>query len=106
MQPEVAACFWGESPNPLTSCPGNTAPAGLPLILQFAPSTNPVVTRSSLMAGGVPLEHCVFTGATCANPDAARQQSGRGILTSRGGVLLVPNVASPGRRDLYGESSR
>jgi uncharacterized protein YkwD len=96
MQPEVAACFWGESPSPLTSCPGYTAPAGLPLILQFAPATNPVVTASSLMAGGVPLEHCVFTGATYVNPDAASQQSGRGILTSRGAVVLVPKVPLPG----------
>jgi uncharacterized protein YkwD len=96
LQPAVAACFWGESPSPLTSCPGYTAPAGLPLILQFSPGTNPIVTGSSLTSGGQPLEHCVFTGATYVNPEAASQQSGRSNLTSRGGVVLVPRLPLPG----------
>jgi hypothetical protein len=37
-----------------------------------------------------PLEHCVLTGATYANPDAASQESGRSILTSRGAGAEVP----------------
>ena len=41
--------FWGENPNPLTSCPGYAAPAGLPIILQIGAGERvPQVTAHSL----------------------------------------------------------
>ena len=93
--PPGMACLWGESPNPATACPGYTLPAGLPFVLQFTPFTNPVVTGSSITRNGVPLEHCVFTGANYSNPDPVAQQSGRSILNSRGGVVVLPRRPLP-----------
>ncbi len=77
-----------ELPDPLASCPGYTAPSGLPLLVQlaaFAP-----VTASSLLRDGQPVEHCVFDGATYANAEAAHQSLGRAVLASRNAVVLIP----------------
>ena len=93
--PAGTACFWGESPSPLTSCPGYTTPAGLPLLMMMAPNTTPTVTSSSLMRAGVPLEHCVFTGATYVHPDPAQQTSQRSSLRIRGVVVIVPRSPLP-----------
>ncbi|MBA3269284.1 MAG: hypothetical protein H0T71_02145 [Acidobacteria bacterium] len=98
--PPGRACFWGETPSPLTSCPGYSAPAGLPLTLQFTPPaftspTPPVVTASSLLRNGTPVEICVFTGGTYTNPDAASQSVGRSILTAYGAVVIVPRSPLP-----------
>lgn len=80
-----------ESPDPLASCPGYTAPSGLPLIVQFGVGgLSPVVTASSLSDGGAALQHCVFTESTYANVDANSQSLGRAILNSRDAVVLVP----------------
>ncbi|MGE3841481.1 MAG: CAP domain-containing protein [Vicinamibacterales bacterium] len=82
-----------EYPNPITGCPGYTAPTGLPLIAQFGSgSTNPVVTGSSLSANGQPLEHCVFSETTYTNGDASAQSLGRSVLGSRDAVVLIPRA--------------
>lgn len=93
--PAGTACFWGENPSPLTSCPGYATPAGLPLILQFGTNITPTINASSLTRNGAPLEHCVITSATYTNPSAASQSSARAILLSRGGVVLVPRQPLP-----------
>jgi len=83
--------FWGEYPDPLTSCPGYRLPTGLPIIVQFgAGERTPRVTAHSLRDGGTALEHCVITEESYVNPDAGAQQTGRLILGQRDAVVLIP----------------
>ena len=85
---------WGEDPNPLTSCPGYSAPAGLPIILQVGPGNLiPTVTAHSFTRGGTPLEHCLFDETSYVNPDANQQSLGRGILDDRDAVVIIPRDA-------------
>lgn len=54
-----------ESPDPLTSCPGYTAPTGPPIILQLGSfSFVPNVSATSFTQDGAPLEHCVYDETT------------------------------------------
>lgn len=94
--PPGTACFWGENPNPLTSCPGYLAPAGLPIYLQIGAGTViPKVTSHTLSSGGVALEHCVFDETSYKNPDPASQTLGRNILNSRSAIVLIPRQPLP-----------
>ena len=82
---------WGEYPSPLTSCPGYSAPSGLPIILQIGPGNLvPNVTSHSFMRGSAPLDHCVFDETNYANPDSSQQSLGRSILDFRDAIVLVP----------------
>lgn len=93
--PAGTACFWGEVPDPLTSC-GYVAPAGLPIILQLgAGNVTPRVTSSSLTAGGGVLEHCVFDQTSYTNPDLALQTDGRSILQARNAIVMIPRAPLP-----------
>jgi hypothetical protein len=81
----------GESPNPLTSCPGYTAPTGLPLILQIGSgSITPSVTAHSFSQGANPLPHCVFDQTNYTNPDSSSQSLGRSVLNGRDAIVLIP----------------
>jgi hypothetical protein len=83
--------FQGETPNPLQSCPGYTAPAGLPVVVQYgAGDRTPQVTGHGLSTDGRPLEHCVFSETSYRNSDASQQELGRQILGMRDAVVLVP----------------
>lgn len=80
-----------EYPNPLTSCPGYTLPAGLPVIVQMGAGGGiPQVTRTSISEGTRPLEHCVFDESTYRNPNAAEQALGRRVLAFRDAIVLIP----------------
>jgi hypothetical protein len=80
-----------ESPSPLTSCPGYSAPTGLPLIVQLGSDGElPHVTDSWIADDEGPLEHCVFDGGTYRNRDAAQQRLARTILALRGAIVLIP----------------
>lgn len=80
-----------EWPDPLTSCPGYTAPSGPPLILQLGSGEGvPQVTAHSFMRGETPLPHCVFDETTYSNPQSGTQNSGRQVLNSRDAVVLMP----------------
>lgn len=80
-----------EWPDPLTSCPGYTAPSGPPLILQLGSGESvPQVTAHTFMRGETPLPHCVFDETTYSNPHTGSQNSGRQILNSRDAVVLMP----------------
>ena len=83
-----------EYPNPLTSCPGYTAPSGLPIIMQFGTgSVTPIVSASSFREGTTALEHCVFTEQTYTNTaDTGGQSLGRSVLNSRDAVVLIPRA--------------
>lgn len=84
---------WGGYPSPLTSCPGYSAPSGLPLILQIGSGNQtPVVSATSFTQEGRSLEHCVFDETTYRNPDRTQQNLGRSILKARNAIVLVPRV--------------
>jgi len=89
---------WGEYPSPLTSCPGYTAPSGLPLIIQMGPGDlTPVVSATSFTRNGQSLEHCVIDETTYKNPDRRQQKLGRSILGARDAIVLIPRAPlSPG----------
>jgi len=83
--------FAGERPDPLTSCRGYKAPAGLPLIVQLGPGElSPRVTSSTLTENGRAIEHCVFDETTYRNHRAADQRLGREILAPRDAIVLIP----------------
>jgi len=83
---------WGETPDPLTSCPGYTAPTGLPVTLQLgAGDLTPNVTGHSFTtAGGASLEHCVFDETNYSNPSDYEEYWVRSILDARDAVVLIP----------------
>lgn len=92
------ACYPGaESPNPLTACPGYTAPTGLPLILQLGErQPAPQVSASALVDDdGRSLAHCVFTAGSYDHPEPAQQALGRRVLASRGAIVLIPRRPLP-----------
>ena len=83
----------GEWPDPLTSCPGYSAPAGLPVILQIGPGNlTPSVTAHSFEQGGAPLEHCEFDATNYINPDNYTQRVGRSVLSLRDAIVLIPRA--------------
>jgi uncharacterized protein YkwD len=77
-----------ERPDPLASCPGYTAPTGLPLVVQLAAFGT--VTASGLARDGQAVEHCVFDGTTYANADPASQSAARAVLAARNAIVIVP----------------
>ncbi|MGH2538334.1 MAG: hypothetical protein ACRDHL_13140, partial [Candidatus Promineifilaceae bacterium] len=80
-----------EWPDPLASCPGYSAPAGLPLLLQLGDgSLNPAVSSHSLTQGGQELPSCRFDETDYFNPDGGAQSVGRVILNSRDAVVIIP----------------
>ncbi len=83
----------GETPDPLTSCPGYAAPAGAPLVAQLGTgSSPPAVAAHRLARDGVPVEHCVFDETTYVNPDPALQSLGRAVLAPRNAIVIVPRA--------------
>lgn len=80
-----------ESPDPLTSTPGFTAPSGLPLyVLLGTGGVTPQVTASSLSSRGIGLTHAVFDETSYVNPDSGTQSLGRAVLASRDMVVIIP----------------
>lgn len=88
----------GETPDPLTACPGYTAPSGPPIIVQMGSGFTPVnVSSHGFQQGSTALEHCIFTEYTYTNPDAEQQALGRSFLSSRDAVVIIPrNPLTPG----------
>ena len=83
--------YTDEYPNPLTSCAGYVAPAGLPLIVQLGDGgVIPRVAGSSIAEEGRALDHCVFDQSSYRNDDPGQQRLGRAILASRNAIVLIP----------------
>jgi hypothetical protein len=83
----------GESPSPLTSCPGYTEPSGAPIILQIGSgSQTPNVTATSFRENGVAREHCVFDETNYTNPDSGSQSLGRSVLNMRDAIVIMPRA--------------
>jgi hypothetical protein len=91
-RPTTILSFTGnESPNPLTSCPGYSAPSGPPIMLQIGfGNQTPVVSGHSFSSNGTPLEHCVFDETNYTNPNPSYQSLGRSVLNSRDAIVLIP----------------
>jgi len=83
-----------EQPDPLTSCPGYSAPSGLPILLQAGPGgSTPTVGAHSIRQGNVDLPHCAFTANSYINGlDPALQSLGRQILAASDAVVLIPQA--------------
>lgn len=96
----LISLHWGEHPDPLTSCPGYSAPSGLPIILQIGfGDLTPSVTAHSFMQGSTLLDHCVFDETSYTNPDSSDQDLGRSILNARDVIVLIPREPlAPGSR--------
>jgi len=77
-----------ETPDPLTSCPGYTAPTGPPLMIQFA--QDPVVSSYSVSKDGMTLEACSFDETNYTNSNGSMQRLGRQVLGSRNAVVIMP----------------
>jgi hypothetical protein len=90
----------GESPSPLTSCPGYTEPSGPPIMLQIGDgSQTPNVTATSFRENGVAREHCVFDETNYTNPDSGSQSLGRSILNMRDAIVIMPrSPLAPGAK--------
>jgi hypothetical protein len=83
----------GEWPDPLTSCPGYSAPSGAPLYVQLgAGGVTPSVSASSLSRAGEVLPHCLYTETSYTNPDGAAQSLARAILGARDAVVIIPRT--------------
>ncbi|MGH8012030.1 MAG: FHA domain-containing protein [Candidatus Binataceae bacterium] len=79
-----------ETPSPIASCPGYSAPVGLPITLEFGPAVHIKMVTAAITRAAVTLESCAFTGETYTNPDAVLQGWGRNILREFGAVVVVP----------------
>lgn len=81
----------GESPDPLSSCPGYSTPTGLPIILMIGSGgASPSVNAHSLTHGGTALEHCVYHGGNYTNSNASYQNTGQAVLKARDAIVLIP----------------
>lgn len=89
-----------EYPDPLASCPGFKAPAGLPLIVQLGSGRAvPRVSGSWIAEGTRAIDHCIFDQGTYKHPDAAQQRLVRRILAARNAIILIPRAPlRPGAR--------
>jgi Cysteine-rich secretory protein family len=80
-----------EMPNPLTSCPGYSSPAGFPIMLILGRGgSTPSVSGHALTQNGAPIAHCVFDATNYVNPDAGAQSVGRAILGASNAIVILP----------------
>ena len=80
-----------EYPSPLTSCPGYSAPSGLPLIVQMGAGEGvPEIMGSVISDGDRFLDHCVFDESNYRNGNDREQALGRSILGARDAIVLIP----------------
>ncbi len=81
-----------EWPDPLTSCPGYTLPAGLPITLQLGAMLPARLSAYSLRRDSASeiLEACGFDAHSYSNPGGPDQARARDTLTDLGAVVVVP----------------
>jgi hypothetical protein len=84
--------FRGEWPDPLTSCSGYAAPAGLPVTLELGHLIAPEVSDYSIRNAdsGALIQACALDANNYVNPDAAAQSAARAVLKDFGAVIIVP----------------
>jgi uncharacterized protein YkwD len=86
------AYYGGEFPDPLTSCPGYSAPTGPPIMLQLGSGDlTPQVLSHRVLVDGVQLDSCIFDETNYVNSDYPNQQyTGRIVLNNRDAVVIMP----------------
>jgi hypothetical protein len=87
--------LYGEWPNPLTSCPGYSLPAGLPISLQIGSNVDAKLSAYSIAAtsgaaAGTVEPACGFDATSDINPDRLGQDIARGGMKASGLVIVVP----------------
>ena len=90
-----ANSFDGEWPDPLTSCPGYSLPAGYPITIQLGSMVNPGITSFSFdRTAPTPaaIEACAFDGGTYSNPDPGTEKMARNQLSNFGAIVIVPRA--------------
>lgn len=75
-------------PDPLTACPGYTAPTGPGLLAMFTQSA--YIVSSTFQQGSTLLEHCVIQAGAYTNPNLNLMQQGNSALGSLGAVMVIP----------------
>lgn len=81
-----------EWPDPLTGCPGYSAPAGFPITLQLGRLVNADLSAHSLTHDGDTIESCAFDAHSYRNPSADGQEYGRWALRSSGAAVVIPRA--------------
>lgn len=80
-----------EWPDPLTACPGYSAPMGPALVLMLGDgSRSPSVTSHQVYRNDTPVQSCMFNENTYVNPDSYAQQEGRSILNKHDSIIITP----------------
>jgi putative cell wall-binding protein len=89
----------GETPDPLTACPGYALPTGHPAYLTQPQAAT--VRTTYLRTAGDAVDHCVITAQTYRNPDAAAEELGRSLLAAANAVVIIPRAPlAPGTYDV------
>jgi uncharacterized protein YkwD len=86
----------GESPDPLSHCPGYDPGGGAPIntgtplfaLLPEAPTAGTLI--ATVTRDGAPVEACAYDETSYTNADPDAQQLGRDVLASRHQVVIVP----------------
>lgn len=93
--------FGNEWPNPLTSCPGYSVPAGLPITIQVGRMVDAALSGYSISRDGVVLEACGIDASNYNNPVSSERDRVRQVLHGLGAVVIVPRrPLSDGRYDV------
>ncbi len=90
-----ANSFDGEWPDPLSSCPGYSLPAGFPITIQLGSMVTSGISNYSLKRttpDPVAIDACVFDGASYRNPDPGTQSMTRNQLASFGAIVMMPRT--------------
>ena len=82
----------GESPDPLTSCAGYSAPAGLPISIQLGRLVRTNVSAAILTEDGKTVENCFFDARSYINPNSSAQEYGRWALHNSGAIVMIPRA--------------
>ena len=79
-------------PDPLTACPGYTAPTGAALLAMYLPYPPGTIASTTLQQGSTLLEHCVIHGWSYHNPNRDLELQGRSALAERGALMIIPRL--------------
>lgn len=87
------ALYWGETPSPLSACPGYVEPAGLPLVASFglfAGDQEILSTELLDLDTLTAVEHCAFDDQSYTFPDQAWLDVAKAILDGYEAIVIIP----------------
>jgi hypothetical protein len=102
----------GDLPNPLTACPGFSAPTGIPIVLQlgegYGTDGSVQLTEHSISRDGVALDHCLITAASYRGASDEQTEIGKRGLEMTGSAIMLPlHPLAPGHyQALMAEDSK